>query len=85
MIKNITNLGDTALYCDFGDEVNSEINSNVISVFNTLNEAKIKGIVNLAPSYNKLIVSFDLDVINYQKVRDLIKNLEIKKKNRNRK
>ena len=80
MIKNITNLGDTALYCDFGDEVNSEINSNVISVFNTLKEEKIKGIVNLAPSYNKLIVSFDLDVINYQKVRDLIKNLEIKKK-----
>ena len=80
MIKNITNLGDTALYCDFGDEVNSKINSNVISVFNTLKEEKIKGIVNLAPSYNKLIVSFDLDVINYQKVRDLIKNLEIKKK-----
>ena len=43
MIKNITNLGDTALYCDFGDEVNSEINSNVISVFNTLKEEKIKG------------------------------------------
>ncbi len=56
MIKNITNLGDTALYCDFGDEVNSEINSNVISVFNTLKEEKIKGIVNLEPSYNKLIV-----------------------------
>ena len=80
MIKNITNLGDTALYCDFGDEVNSEINSNVISVFNILKDEKIEGIVNLAPSYNKLIVSFDLDVINYQKVRDLIKNLEIKKK-----
>ena len=80
MIKNITNLGDTALYCDFGDEVNSEINSNVISVFNILKGEKIEGIVNLAPSYNKLIVSFDLDVINYQKVRDLIKNLEIKKK-----
>ena len=80
MIKNITNLGDTALYCDFGDEVNSKINSNVISVFNTLKEERIKGIVNLAPSYNKLVVSFDLDVINYQKVRDLIKNLEIKKK-----
>ena len=71
MIKNITNLGDTALYCDFGDEVNSEINSNVISVFNILKDEKIEGIVNLAPSYNKLIVSFDLDVINYQKVIDL--------------
>ena len=46
MIKNITNLGDTALYCDFGDEVNSEINSNVISVFNILKDEKIEGIVN---------------------------------------
>ena len=27
MIKNISNLGDAALYCDFGSEVNKEINS----------------------------------------------------------
>ena len=25
MIKNISNLGDAAVYCDFGDEVNKEI------------------------------------------------------------
>ena len=76
MIKNITNLGDAALYCDFGDEVNSEINSNVISVFNILKDEKIEGIVNLAPSYNKLIVSFDLDVINntYKKVKERMGN-----------
>ena len=30
MIKNILNLGDAALYCDFGSDVNQEINSNVI-------------------------------------------------------
>ena len=29
MIKNISNLGDAALYCDFGTEVNKEINRNV--------------------------------------------------------
>ena len=29
MIKNISNLGDAALYCDFGSEVNKEINSKV--------------------------------------------------------
>jgi len=27
MIKNILNLGDAALYCDFGSDVNQEINS----------------------------------------------------------
>ena len=29
MIKNISNLGDTAVYCDFGNEVNKTINSRV--------------------------------------------------------
>jgi len=38
MIKNISNLGDAALYCDFGKEVNEEINSYVISYFNHLQE-----------------------------------------------
>ena len=36
MIKNISNLGDAALYCDFGNEVNKEINRNVINYFNNL-------------------------------------------------
>ena len=43
MIKNISNLGDAALYCDFGKEVNEEINSHVIGYFNYLkNWLKIK-------------------------------------------
>ena len=32
----------------------------------------IKGITNLAPYYNKLIVTFDLDVINYKELIELI-------------
>ena len=38
MIKNISNLGDAALYCDFGTEVNKQINSEVIKYFNTIKE-----------------------------------------------
>jgi len=38
MIKNISNLGDAAVYCDFGKEVNQKINSNVISYFKHLQE-----------------------------------------------
>ena len=33
MIKNILNLGDTAVYCDFGVEVNETINASVIVYF----------------------------------------------------
>ena len=79
MIKNISNLGDAAVYCDFGDEVNKEINSNVINYFQTIKDKNLENITNLAPSYNKLIVSFDLSLTNYSKVKKFIENLEIKK------
>ena len=31
MIKNISNLGDAAVYCDFGSEIDIKINTNVIN------------------------------------------------------
>ena len=65
MIKNISNLGDAALYCDFGDDVNKEINSDVIKYFNTIKENNIKGVNNLTPSYNKLIISKEKQVLLY--------------------
>jgi inhibitor of KinA len=77
MIKNISNLGDAALYCDFGIEVNKQINSEVIKYFHTIKKKEIKGIINLTPSYNKLIISYDLKVTNFKEVEDKIKNLEI--------
>ena len=78
MIKNITNLGDAALYCDFGDEVNITTNSKVINYFKNIKINKIDGITNLAPSYNKLIISFDLNIINFKTLKQKILSLEIK-------
>ena len=77
MIKNISNLGDAALYCDFGIEVNRNINSEVIKYFKAIKEKNIEGINNLTPSYNKLIISFDLSVTNYSKIKDQIEKLDI--------
>jgi len=79
MIKNISNLGDAALYCDFGIEVNQKINSEVIRFFKTIREKNIEGINNLTPSYNKLIISYDLKITNFKKIKDIIENLEINK------
>ena len=81
MIKNILNLGDAAVYCDFGKEVNQEINTNVIKYFQNIKDKNIEGITNITPSYNKLIVSFDLTLTNYSEVKKLIENLEINHKN----
>ena len=77
MIKNISNLGDAAVYCDFGSEINKNINSEVIKYFRSIKSKDIKGIINLTPSYNKLIVSFDLRVTNFKKIKDKIENLKI--------
>ena len=78
MIKNISNLGDAALYCDFGTEVNKQINSEVIKYFNTIKEKNIEGINNLTPSYNKLIISYDLRVTNFKEIKDKVEKLNIK-------
>jgi len=81
MIKNISNLGDAALYCDFGTEVNKEINRNVINYFNNLKDSNFLGITNITPSYNKLVISFDLKLTSYAKLKKQVENLELKKKN----
>ena len=81
MIKNILNLGDAAVYCDFGKDVNQEINTNVIKYFKNIQDKNIEGITNITPSYNKLIVSFDLTVTNYSKIKKIIENMKIDDKN----
>ena len=86
MIKNITNLGDAALYCDFGNEIDQETNLNVIKYFKNLKELKIEGVTNITPSYNKLIISFDQSVINYENLRNKIVDLKLNnKENQNNK
>ena len=77
MIKNISNLGDAALYCDFGDEVNKSVNLQVIKYFKTIKEQNPRGINNLTPSYNKLIISYDLKQTNFKEVKKLIENINI--------
>ena len=84
MLKNILNLGDAALYCDFGKEVNKEINANAIKYFKNIKEKNIEGITNITPSYNKLIISFDLNFINFNEIKKKIENLEIKELSKNK-
>ena len=81
MLKNILYLGDASAYCDFGSEVNRHVNSRVINYFTKIKELKkkkkIDGITNLTPSYNKLIISFDLDKTNFKKVKEIVKDLKL--------
>jgi len=77
MIKNILNLGDAALYCDFGKDVNKETNVQVIRYFKSIQNQDIEGINNLTPSYNKLIISFDLKKTNFKNLKKNIENLTV--------
>ena len=78
MLQNILNLGDSALYCDFGNEINRETNSHVIKYFKNLQKLNLKGIINITPSYNKLIISYDLSIINFKDLKEKIKDLKLK-------
>ena len=77
MIKNILNLGDSAVYCDFGADVNKETNRKVINYFKFLKEKNIDGVTNLTPSYNKLIITFDLNITNFNKLKELLLTTKI--------
>lgn len=77
MIKNILNLGDAALYCDFGQDVNKTINSIVIKYYNNIKKLNIESINNITPSYNKLIISFDLNKIKFNELKNIIEKIHI--------
>jgi inhibitor of KinA len=81
MIKNITYLGDAALYCDFGSEISKQVNQNVIKYFYELSKKieskEIEGILNLTPSYNKLIIGIDLEKTNYKTIKEKVLDLNV--------
>jgi len=83
MIKKITNISDQGIICDFGEEVNKEINREVIRLFNYLKDknekGELQGIYNIIPSYNKLVVHFDLEKNSSQKIKDFISAIDLKK------
>ena len=85
MLKKISNIGDCGITCDFGDEVNKKTNREVIKLFNfiqrSVNSKKIKGILNYTPSYNKLIINFELGKIKSKEIIEFIKSSDYSKTN----
>ena len=85
MIKKLSNIGDCGIVCDFGDEVNRDINTGVIKLFNYIKKevsaGNLNGILNYTPSYNKLIISFDLKTINSSQIMSFIKSVNFSKLN----
>ena len=83
MFKKLNNIGDCGIVCDFGNEVNQKINTEVIKLFyyvrqQTFNQ-NLEGILNCTPSYNKLIINFDLKKINATKIINFLKSIDFTK------
>ena len=80
MYKKLNNIGDSAIVCDFGNNVNQSVNNEVIKLFNFIKQQselkKIEGITNCVPSYNKLIISFNLQTTNFEKICSFIKSID---------
>ena len=85
MFKKLNNIGDCGIVCDFGDEVNRQINTSVIKLFHHINkeiiQGNLKGILNYTPSYNKLIINFDLGKTNSSKIIDFLQSVDFSKIN----
>jgi len=83
MFKKLSNIGDCGIVCDFGNEVTRNININVIKLFHHVKKEVLKGnlngILNYTPSYNKLIINFDLEKINSSKIVDFLNSIDFSK------
>ena len=85
MFKKQNNIGDCGIVFDFGNEVNREINTGVIKLFHHVKkevfQGNLKGILNYTPSYNKLIINFDLGKTNSSKIIDFLQSVDFTKLN----
>jgi len=85
MFKKLSNIGDSGIVCDFGDEVSQKINTEVIKLFHYVrrqtSDRNLEGILNCTPSYNKLIINFDLKKINATKILDFLKSINFSELN----
>ncbi len=80
MFEKIYNISDQGIICDFGNEINKEINAKVIGVFNYINNnLDIKnelGIINCVPSYNKIVIQYDLLVTSADAIIKYISSIK---------
>jgi KipI family sensor histidine kinase inhibitor len=80
MFEKIYNISDQGIICDFGNEINKEINAKVIGVFNYINNnldmKNELGIINCIPSYNKLIIQYDLLFVSSDSIIKYISSIK---------
>ena len=81
MLKKITTVGDSSIICDFGENVDLNTNSQVIKLFYYIKDLaeteKLKGLLNYTPSYNKLLINFNLENVKANEIIEKIKSVDL--------
>ncbi|MDR3341594.1 MAG: 5-oxoprolinase subunit PxpB [Treponema sp.] len=66
--------GDSGLILEFGNEISEGINRQIKFVTDTLDEAKLPGVLDLVPTYRSILVSFDPLRISATGIADIVTN-----------
>ncbi|MBQ6551530.1 MAG: 5-oxoprolinase subunit PxpB [Lachnospiraceae bacterium] len=67
--------GDSSLLIVFGDEISPEINSRISAVVQLIRSQKIRGIIDLIPSYSALLINYNPQVILFDEIKARIESI----------
>ena len=83
MLKQINQISEQAFLLDFGSEINIQINKHVISfanyVLKEIEKDNCLGIKNCVPSYNKILIQFDVLSDTKIKIIDFLHSINQRK------
>lgn len=69
-------LGDTAFLIKIGNDISTETHIKVQNFTKLLEEKKLKGIIEVTPAYNEILISYNPGVLNYKELIGELKKLE---------
>jgi len=68
--------GDEGLLIEFGNEIHLDTHHRVYAMARALEEAAIRGVEEIIPSYRSLLVPYDPLVISFKGLKDQVKSIE---------
>ena len=68
--------GDHGLLAEYGDEINSEVNTKVRSMAIIMKQNTPKGVIETIPTYRSLLLVYDPSITNLAKLQKELEKLE---------
>lgn len=68
--------GDGALVMEFGNSISEEINSRIRSMMAAVETKKIRGIIEMVPTYRSLMIHYDIFTVEYMELVAILQELE---------